>query len=130
AAKSLESALRRPEPPSASSSSEPSLYVHECPPPQLPIDHPHSAGSLAGCGCRLICAFGGAVGSMAMGRELARHRMHPGSCSIESAHPYCTHTRLALDSKSGHGMKYLAGQSRRACTWRPRSEMRNCGLSS
>src|SRR5215831_19248244 len=46
-AKFVECALRRPRPPSASSSSELSLYVHECPPPRLPIDHPHSAGSLA-----------------------------------------------------------------------------------
>src|SRR5262245_16055758 len=67
AAKIVESALRRPEPPSANSYSEPSLYVHECPPPRLPIDHPHSAGSVAGGGCRLICRFGGSIGSNARG---------------------------------------------------------------
>jgi hypothetical protein len=34
--------------------------------------------------------------------------------------------RFEGGDKSG----YLAGQSRRAHTWRSRSEMRNCGLSS
>src|SRR5262249_32103457 len=58
--------------------------------------------------------------------SLVRLPLCRNGCGLNS----CTHTKLTLASKSGHGMKYLVDQSRRAHTWRSRSEMRNCGLSS
>ncbi len=68
-------------------SQSPACMCMSAPPPRLPIDHPHSAGSVAGGGCRPICRFGGSIGSNARGPTGSAGAVGPAPWPERPAYP-------------------------------------------